>query len=124
MAGEELSKIRDILVGTQLRALEDRMDQMEKQLQKRSDYVQHEMGRQYERLEQLITSHVSELTDKLATEKAVRAARMEEEQAKTREWIDERVAFLLEAIDDLRTSKSDRQALAKIFSDVAARLEG
>ena len=80
---ESLDKVRDILFGSQMRAVETRLQGMEERLREEHESIRSDFSKQTESLEALMRSEVQALTERLAAE---RTRRTEELKALSAEF--------------------------------------
>ncbi len=80
---ESLDKVRDILFGSQMRAVETRLQGMEERLREEHESIRSDFTKQTESLEALMRSEVQALTERLAAE---RTRRTEELKALSAEF--------------------------------------
>jgi vacuolar-type H+-ATPase subunit I/STV1 len=84
---ESLDKVRDILFGGQMRAVEGRLQGMEDRFRQDHDAIRAEFTKQGESLEALLRSEVQALTDRLAAERTRRAEELKSLSAEIKEAI-------------------------------------
>ena len=84
---ESLDKVRDILFGGQMRAVEGRLQSMEERFREEHDAIRSEFGKQAESLDALIRSEVQVLTDRLAAERTCRAEELKSLSAEIKDAI-------------------------------------
>ena len=84
---ESLDKVRDILFGGQMRAVEARLQGMEERLRQEDESIRSELGKQAESLDALIRSEVQVLTDRLAAERTRRTEELKSLSAEIKEAI-------------------------------------
>jgi len=145
-APESLDKVRDILFGGQMRAVEERLQGLESRLLQSQESLRTEFTKQLSAIEATVQREVQALTERLGEE---RVARTEElttlgqttglADAELREAVlhqgqalsadiarlSERLsADLANSVLELRTEKASLTALATLFSDMASRLGG
>jgi hypothetical protein len=70
---ESLDKVRDILFGTQMRAVDSRLQGLEERLREEHEAMRTDFARQVESLDAFIRSEVNTVTERLATESRKRA---------------------------------------------------
>ena len=70
---ESLDKVRDILFGSQMRAVDSRLQGLEERLREEHESLRTDFGRQVESLDGLIRSEVNLLTERLAAESKKRS---------------------------------------------------
>jgi hypothetical protein len=70
---ESLDKVRDILFGSQMRAVDSRLQGLEERLREEHESLRADFGRQVESLDGLIRSEVNLLTERLAVESKKRS---------------------------------------------------
>ena len=70
---ESLDQVRDILFGSQMRAVDSRLQGLEERLREEHESLRSEFSRQVESLDGFIRSEVSTLTERLATESRKRS---------------------------------------------------
>ena len=69
---ESLDKVRDILFGSQMRAVESRLQGMEERLRREHETMRSDFDRKNESLDSLIRSEVQGLTERLSAERTKR----------------------------------------------------
>jgi DNA repair exonuclease SbcCD ATPase subunit len=150
---ESLDKVRDILFGTQMRAVESRLQGLEERLRREHEALRADFSKQVESLDAFIRSEVQVLTDRLAAERAKRTEELKSLAAEIKETIralekrhvkleesanmadaalrdqllqlGERLsADLHRSHQELGSAKTDRTALAALLNDMATRLTG
>ena len=84
---ESLDKVRDILFGGQMRAVEGRLQSMEERFHEEHDAIRSEFGKQAESLDALIRSEVQMLADRLAAERTRRAEELKSLSAEIKDAI-------------------------------------
>ena len=159
---ESLDKVRDILFGGQMRAVESRLQGMEERLREEHENMRTDFTKQTESLDALIRSEVQGLTDRLSAERAKRSEELKSLSAEIKEAIralEKRHVKLEEAANmadaalrdqlllqstnaaaelgrlgerltaelsrshqELKSTKTDRTALAALLTDMASRL--
>jgi DNA repair exonuclease SbcCD ATPase subunit len=82
---ESLDKVRDILFGGQMRAVETRLQGMEERLRQEHDALRSEFGKQTKSLDTLIRAEVQSLSERLAAERAKRAEELKSLAAEIKE---------------------------------------
>ena len=150
---ESLDKVRDILFGGQMRAVESRLQGIEERLRQENEALRAEFARQIESLDAFIRSEIQILNERLATERHKRAEEIKSLSAELKEAIRalekrhlrlEETANLADAAlrdqllmmgerlaselgrshQALDVAKTDRTVLAGLLTDMAARLSG
>lgn len=149
VAPESLDKVRDILFGGQMRAVESRLQAAETRLLRGQDTLRTDLSKQIAQLESTLQKEAQSLGERLAAERtrrtedlkaleasfkeALRAlekrhAKLEEAagmaDAELREGLLQLTAEFTRAVQELRTQKSDTSAIAALFADMASRLSG
>ncbi len=155
---ENISKVRDILVGPQLRETEKRLTRLEQRLATEVSRIWGEATKRFDSVESYIKKDAEALSGQLAREQGDRADSLKEvsqkiqdannnlqrlrdelataqrqlqqqllDQSKTlrdesRQQNDAISAALDRAVQELRSEKTDRVALAALFAEVSARL--
>lgn len=148
---ESLDKVRDILFGGQMRAVESRLQGMEERFQQEHESLRSDFARQVESLDALIRSEVQTLNDRLAAERAKRTEELKALAAEIKEAIralekrhvrleesanladatlrdqlllmgEQLTSELARSHQALDSAKTDRTALAGLLTDMAARL--
>jgi hypothetical protein len=84
---EGLDKVRDILFGGQMRAVESRLQNMEERLRREDEVIRSDFKKQTETLDALIRSEVQGLADRLSAEQTRRAEEIKSLTAEIREAI-------------------------------------
>ena len=84
---ESLDKVRDILFGGQMRAVESRLQGMEERLRQEHDTLRAEVGKQAKSLDTLIRAEVQALSERLAAERAKRTEELKSLAAEIKEAI-------------------------------------
>lgn len=150
---ESLDKVRDILFGGQMRAVESRLQGLEERLRREHETLRTDFAKQVESLDAFIRSEVQVLAERLAAERAKRTEELKSLAAEAREALralEKRHVKLEEAANmadaalrdqllqlgerlsadlhrshqELSSAKTDRTALAALLNDMAARLTG
>ena len=159
---EHLDKIRDILVGSQMRESDKRFGRLEKQLSKEITSIREEFTKRHDSLEAYIKTELQSLVARVKAEQAERAQAVKDlvkSLADTQKAFEKKLAQLSErsadaqsdlreqildqsknlrqeihtsrteikadqdhAVGELRNEKTDRSALANLFTEVAMRL--
>lgn len=70
---ESLDKVRDLLFGGQMRAVESRIQGMEERLRQEDEAIRSDLAKQTKSLDALIRSEVQSLTERLAAERTKRS---------------------------------------------------
>jgi len=86
---ESLDKVRDILFGSQMRAVESRLQGMEERLRREHESMRSDFDRQNESLDSLIRSEVQGLTERLSAERIKRTEEIKGLAAEIKEAIRE-----------------------------------
>ena len=86
---ESLDKVRDILFGSQMRAVESRLQGMEERLRREHESMRSDFDRQNESLDSLIRSEVQGLTERLSAERIKRTEELKGLAAEIKEAIRE-----------------------------------
>lgn len=144
--GGSLDKVRDLLFGDQVRESDKRIQELEAHLNKGLAELREEMVERVESLGQDLQRQLGKLSEQLLSAEADRVRdsqkmsrrleeirsdasrqllsetkglveRMEDEHHKTMAHVDR-------ALDGLEAAKTDRNALAQMFTYMASRLEG
>lgn len=84
---ESLDKVRDILFGSQMRAVESRLQGMEERLRQEHETIRSDFNRQTESLDAFIRSEVQGLTDRLSAERTKRTEELKALAAEIKEAI-------------------------------------
>jgi hypothetical protein len=146
-APESLDKVRDILFGGQMRAVESRLQAAETRLLQGQETVRADLSKQIAQLESTLQKDVQALGERLAAERTRRTedlkaleasfkealrtlekqhANLEEASgmadAELREGLLQLTAEFTRVVQELRTQKSDTSAIAGLFADMASRL--
>jgi hypothetical protein len=150
---ESLDKVRDILFGGQMRAVESRLQGIEERLRQENEVLRADFARQVESLDAFIRSEVQILNERLAAERTKRTEELKSLAAEVKEAIralekrhvklEESANLADAALRDqllmmgeqlttemtrshqaLDSAKTDRTALAGLLTDMAARLGG
>lgn len=143
---ESLDKVRDILFGGQMRAVEARLQGLESRLLQSQESLRAEFTNQLNALEGTVQREVQSLAQRLGEERSARAeelttlgqttgladaelreAVLQQGQALSAEItrLSERLsAELTSAVLELKVEKASLTALASLFSDMASRLSG
>lgn len=159
---ESLDKVRDILFGSQMRAVETRLQGMEERLREEHEAIRSDFNKQTESLDAFIRSEVQALTERLSAERTKRTEELKSLAAEIKEAIralerrhvkleeagsmadaalrdqllvqstdaaaqlaklgERLTAELSRSHQELKSTKTDRVALAALLSDVASRL--
>jgi hypothetical protein len=150
---ESLDKVRDILFGGQMRAVESQLRGLEERLRQENEALRADLARQTESLDAFIRSEVQILNERLAAERSKRTEELKSLAAEIKEAIralekrhvdleesanladatirdqlmlmgEQLTAELARSHQALDSAKTDRTALAGLLTDVAARLGG
>ena len=150
---ESLDKVRDILFGGQMRAVESRLQGIEERLRQENEVLRADFARQVESLDTFIRSEVQILNERLAAERTKRTEELKSLAAEVKEAIralekrhvkleesanladaalrdqllmmgDQLTTELTRSHQALDSAKTDRTALAGLLTDMAARLGG
>ena len=143
---ESLDKVRDILFGGQMRAVESRLQGLESRLLQAQESLRSEFTKQLDALDATVRKEVQSLSERLDTERATRTeqlkslgettsmadadlreAIMQQGQALSAEIarLSERLsADLARSVLELKVEKASLATLASLFSDLASRLKG
>ena len=150
---ESLDKVRDILFGGQMRAVESRLQGIEERLRQENEVLRADFARQVESLDTFIRSEVQILNERLAAERTKRAEELKSLAAEVKEAIralekrhvkleesanladaalrdqllmmgEQLTTELTRSHQALDSAKTDRTALAGLLTDMAARLGG
>jgi len=143
---ESLDKVRDILFGGQMRAVESRLQGLESRLLQAQESLRSEFTKQLDALDATVRREVQSLSERLDTERAnrteelkalgettstadadLREAIMQQGKALSAEIarLSERLsAELARSVLDLKVEKASLATLASLFSDMASRLKG
>ncbi len=84
---ESLDKVRDLLFGGQMRAVESRIQGMEERLRQEDEAIRSDLAKQTESLDALIRSEVQALTERLAAERSRRTEEMKSLATEIKETI-------------------------------------
>ena len=84
---ESLDKVRDILFGSQMRAVESRLQGIEERLRREHEVLRADFDRQVESLDAFIRSEVQILTERLAAERTKRTEELKSLAAEIKEAI-------------------------------------
>jgi len=150
---ESLDKVRDILFGGQMRAVENRLQGIEERLRQENEVLRADFARQVESLDTFIRSEIQILNERLAAERTKRTEELKSLAAEVKEAIralekrhvkleesanladaalrdqllmmgEQLTTELTRSHQALDSSKTDRTALAGLLTDLAARLGG
>ena len=146
---ESLDKVRDILFGGQMRAVESRLQGLEERLRGEHEALRADFVKQVESLDAFIRSEVQLLGERLAAERAKRTEELKSLAAEIKETIRAlekrhvkleeatnladaglRDQLLLQAeraaaeLSELRSTKTDSAVLSGFLSELAARVGG
>jgi hypothetical protein len=150
---ESLDKVRDILFGGQMRAVESQLRGVEERLRQENEAIRADFSRQVESLDAFIRGEVQILNERLAAERTKRGEELKSLGAEIREAIralekrhvnleestnladatfrdqlllmgEQLTAELSRSHQALDSAKTDRTALAGLLTDMAARLGG
>jgi hypothetical protein len=86
---ESLDKVRDILFGGQMRAVESRLQGLEERLRREHESLRADFAKQTESLDAFIRSEVHLLSERLAAERAKRAEELKSLGAEIKEVLRE-----------------------------------
>ena len=84
---ESLDKVRDILFGSQMRAVDTRLQGLEERLREEHEALRTDFARQVESLDNFIRSEVNTVTERLATESRKRSEDLKSLAAEIKEAI-------------------------------------
>lgn len=84
---ESLDKVRDILFGSQMRAVESRLQGMEERLRQEHEALRSDFNRQTESLDAFIRSEVQGLAERLSAERTKRMEELKSLAAEVKETI-------------------------------------
>jgi hypothetical protein len=119
---DAMLKIREILVGPTTRAIEDRLDALEKHLR---SGLENQRIQSAAVLEQAQRNFESKLED-LRKLTGASHERISKAQAETREWIEHEIESIRAGLDhtfaSVRAEFVDRQSMASLFSEMALRV--
>jgi hypothetical protein len=131
---ESLDKVRDILFGGQMRAVESRLQGLEERLRQENEVLRADFAKQSEALDAFIRSEVQILGERLAAERTRRGEELKSLAAEIKESVRsatladaelrDQLLLLSERLGALDSAKTDRAALAGLLTDMAARLTG
>jgi len=150
---ESLDKVRDILFGGQMRAVENRLQGIEERLRQENEVLRADFARQVESLDTFIRSEIQILNERLAAERTKRTEELKSLAAEVKEAIralekrhvkleesanladaalrdqllmmgEQLTTELTRSHQALDSAKTDRTALAGLLTDLAARLGG
>jgi hypothetical protein len=150
---ESLDKVRDILFGGQMRAVESRLQGIEERLRQENEVLRADFARQVESLDTFMRSEVQILNERLAAERTKRTEELKSLAAEIKEAIralekrhvkleesanladaalrdqllmmgEQLTTELTRSHQALDSAKTDRTALAGLLTDLAARLGG
>jgi hypothetical protein len=146
---ESLDKVRDILFGGQMRAVESRLQGLEERLRGEHEALRADFVKQVESLDAFIRSEVQLLGERLAAERAKRTEELKSLAAEIKEAIRAlekrhvkleeatnladaglRDQLLLQAeraaagLSELKSTKTDSAVLSGFLSELAARVGG
>jgi DNA repair exonuclease SbcCD ATPase subunit len=82
---ESLDKVRDILFGSQMRAVDTRLQGLEERLREEHETIRTDFAKQVESLDGFIRSEVQALTERLAAERARRGEELKALSAEIKE---------------------------------------
>jgi hypothetical protein len=132
---ESLDKVRDILFGTQMRAVETRLQGLEERLRREHEAIKADFSKQVESLDAFIRGEVQIVTDRLGAERTKRTEELKALAAEVKEamrGLEKRHVKLEEAtnmaVAGLRDqlvmqSKAAATELAKLGDRLAAELQ-
>ena len=120
--GTSLDKVRDILFGVQMRELERRFALLEERMVKETGDIKLELMQRIEAIEQRTTSLGDQLKTNLGEYREQQAGLQQRLLDDIRQQMDPVLRTLTRDLQDLRTEKADRVALASILVEIARRL--
>ncbi len=132
---ESLDKVRDILFGTQMRAVETRLQGLEERLRREHEAIKADFSKQVESLDAFIRGEVQIVTDRLGAERTKRTEELKALAAEIKEamrGLEKRHVKLEEATNMadaglrdqlLMQSKAAATELAKLGDRLAAELQ-
>ncbi|MGH9381595.1 MAG: hypothetical protein ACRD2Z_13410 [Thermoanaerobaculia bacterium] len=128
---ESLDKVRDILFGSQMRAVDQRLEQLEKRMQRELTDLRGEIDKRFAQISTSLDKGLAKLQEAVAAESARRAEEVKDlrdqargaagEQTKAMRRVEESFA---EAVAALRHEKADTASLVQLLADMAERLAG
>ncbi len=148
---ESLDKVRDILFGGQMRAVETRLQGIEERLRQENEVLRADLARTTESLDAFIRSEIQILSERLVAERTKRTEELKALGAEIKEALralekrhvkleesanladagirdqllmmgEQLTAELARSHQSLDSAKTDRTALAGLLTDMAARL--
>jgi hypothetical protein len=130
-APESLDKVRDILFGGQMRAVESRLQGLEARLLQAQENLRTEFTKQIDTLKEVLREHEqrhrSLETTMGAADAELREGILQHSNAVASDLtrLSERFnAELRRSVDELKDEKTSRAALASLFNELAAQLSG
>jgi hypothetical protein len=117
-----LDKVREILFGGQLKDIESRVDRLEARLIKESTELKEEVNRRLEALERRTMALAEQFS---ASQREFRQHQIDVQRHmgnEIRQQVDHALLTLAREVQELRTEKVDRTAIANLFGGIARRL--
>ncbi len=119
---QDLQRVRDILFGSQLLAIEARIQALESDLESKISSARAEVQKESKEIESRLEKKLGSLRDQLDSEKKERTKALEEISKTTRESVQEIDKRFTDITDQMEEGKVDRTELAKVFRQISSEL--
>lgn len=120
----DLQRVRDILFGSQVREIEQRMQALEDDVKAKLDSAREDLQKQSDELESKLVERADSLKKELDEEKDARNKALDEAVEKTRQSVEELEKRFTKLTDQMEEEKADRAELSKLFRHLASELGG
>ncbi len=120
---QDLGRVRDILFGSSLRQIEERLESQEKDLQGKLTSAWEKAKKEREAFESKLKEQMESLRKELTSAKEAQTKALEElseSTTKSLNEIEERVIEITDEIDDEKVSRTD---LSQMFSRISSELK-
>lgn len=117
-----LDKVREILFGGQLKEFDNRVERLEARVLKETNELKEEVGRRLEALERRTMALAEQFS---ASQREFRQHQIDVQRHaanEIRQQVDHALLTLAREVQELRTEKVDRAAVASLFQAMAKRL--
>ncbi len=119
---QDLERVRDILFGSQLLGIEERIQALEGDLKGKMANAREEIQKESKALESRFQERTDSLKGELDSEKKERTKALEELSKTTRESVKEIDKRFTDITDQMEEEKVDRTELSKVFRQVSSEL--
>lgn len=120
----DLQRVRDILFGSQVREIEQRMQTLEDDVKSKLDSAREELQKQSDELEEKLVERADSLKKEMDAEKEERNKALDEAVETTRKSVEELEKRFTKLTDQMEEEKADRAELSKLFRHLATELGG